>query len=324
MVREEGDEPTKLAPRRKWTESLTGLIELCGRHPFATGLFALLGIFGLLFSFFTFGVDQLQNKEDNIETARIATSLARVEEQIAASAPIEEPADFDPIVSQAHEEAIDQDNLTFDAKFSGRTKVWIAENDPTSFANVPFLSISLRSAADEAFLQIAPYLILDVQSVTEIQAGLAALYEGERGGAESVRDFRADLLPQVGRQFAPLVNEADGSYRRDVDYFSLMPKETEEFFLNLNLQPGYVYTLRIGVPYRYKDRDGIHWVTPAFRTGVPAGDIQLSENGSDFRLASHPDAYPELAAEVEERSAQNLDVVGRSRVLKPRLFASLR
>lgn len=324
MIREQGDEPTKPVSERKWTESLTGLIELCGRHPFATGLFALLGIFGLLFSFFTFGVDQFQNKEDNIETARIATSLARVEEQIAASVPTEEPADFDPIVSQAHEEAVDQDNLTFDEKFSGQTRAWIAENDPTSFANVPFLSISLRSAADEAFIQIAPYLILDVQSVTEIQAGRAALYEGERGGAESARDFRADLLSQVGRQYAVLVNGADGSYRRDIDYFSLMPKETEEFFLNLNLEPGYVYTLRIGVPYRYKDREGIHWATPAFQTGIPAGDIQLSEHGSVFRLASHPDAYPEQAAEVQERSAQNLDIVGRSRVLKPRLFAKLR
>lgn len=52
--------------------SVVSVIEFCGKHPFATGLFAILGVAGLLFSIYS----EIQSSEDS---GRLQKSVSRVE-----------------------------------------------------------------------------------------------------------------------------------------------------------------------------------------------------------------------------------------------------
>ena len=77
------------------------LIELCGRHPLASGGFALLGGVGLLFSFFQFGFDQIQANRNERENRDLRASVERVERSLAEIAPVEEPVGFIPLLARS-------------------------------------------------------------------------------------------------------------------------------------------------------------------------------------------------------------------------------
>ena len=147
---------------------------------------------------------------------------------------------------------------------------------------------------------------------------LSAIYAGERGSASEVRSFEADLLPTPGKQFAALVNGDDGSIRTDVDYFTLSPKEPEEFFLSLNYVPGYIYKYRVGVHYRFKGRDDIHWLTGPIRAGIPNYPLPVAEfETGEFTVRDHPDYRAEMTDEVPSRSTALLHAVEAGKVFKP-------
>ena len=304
-------------------------IEMCGRHPFATGLFALLSVFGLVFSLVAFSVDQSHSQRDAEETAVIKKTLARVEGTVGIIAsPKQEPENFDPIESTPLEISTITDNAVFPKQYMGQSRAWIQENIGESFSYIPFLSFSLKSAAAEEFIQIAPYLLVDVIAVDPIGPGLAAIHEGERGGAAELREFGADIIPDVGLQFAPLIDGENGAFRSDVDYFSLMPKEPEEFFLGLRYVSGYVYTFRIGVQYKYKGRHRVHWLNRSLRAGVPTYELPVAGfGGQDFETRYHPDFYdagspyqPDHSKDTElviSAARENLQAVNANRLFKP-------
>lgn len=299
---------------------LKRFIETCGRHPFATGLFALLSVFGLGFSFVAFGIDQAQSRSEAIETAQIQASLSRVERAIPiAAAP--EPAGIDPVASTFDSPATD--NVSFPRRYMGRTKAWIEANAAESFSVIPFLPFSVSSAAEKDFVQLAPYVVFDVMTAEPVGPELASIYEGGRGGAAQLREFSAAIVPEPGLQFAPLV-DGEGAYRTDVDYFSLMPGEPEEFFVYANYLPGYVYTFRVGVHYKYKGRHGLHWVTPAMRGGVP--DYALPLAGAEaavFEQAVHPDLTSAAAEDLRAQALENRRVVAASRLFNPSQLAAI-
>lgn len=308
---------------------IRAFIEMCGRHPFATGLFALLSVFGLVFSLVAFSIDQEQSQRDAEETAAIKKVLARVEGTVGVIAtPKQEPENFDPVVSTSLKLSTVTDNAVFPKQYMGQSRAWIQENVGESFSSIPFLSFSLRSAAAEEFVQIAPYLLIDVTAVDQVEPGLAAIYEGGRGGAASLREFDAAITPNVGLQFAPLIDGEDGSFRTDVDYFSLMPKEPEEFFLGIRYMPGYVYTLRIGVQYKYKERHRVHWLDRPLRVGVPTYELPVAGfEGQDFGIKFHPDFYDadyqyqpdhyKNADLMTSAAQENLQAVNANRLFTP-------
>ncbi len=308
----EAQRPAKPGGRR-----VREFIEMCGRHPFATGLFALLGVAGLLFSFVGFGVDQVRSRHDALDAAAMRSSLERIEDSVGTIvAPAAEPAGFDPVDSTPLELATITDNAIFPRRYMGKPRDWIQANVDESFANIPFLSFSVKSVASEDFVQLAPYLVIDVAAVDPIAPGLAVIYEGERGGASVLWEFSAAIVPEVGFQFAPLINE-DRTFRTDVDYFSLMPREPAEFFLGMTFVPGYVYTLRIGVPYKYKGRREFHWLSGTLRAGVPAHELPVSGFDGNFEIARHPDFDSGHYDAVTSRARENLRVVSASKLFAP-------
>lgn len=318
------DDPSGPCGRR-----LREFIEMCGRHPFATGLFALLSVFGLVFSLIAFGIDQDQSQRDAEETAAIKKTLARVESTVGVIAtPKQEPENFDPVESTPLEVSTVTDNAVFPRQYMGQSRAWIQENIGESFSYIPFLSFSLKSAAAEEFIQIAPYLLIDVIAVEPVESDLAAIYEGGRGGAAVIREFSADITPDVGLQFAPLIDGENGTFRTDVDYFSLMPKEPEEFFLGMDYVLGYVYTFRIGVQYKYKGRHRVHWLNQPLRAGVPTYELPVAEfDGKDFEVRYHPDFHdtdlpyqPDHSKNAElvmSASRANIQAVNANRLFTP-------
>jgi hypothetical protein len=281
--------PGSAATSRQYlARSITGFVEMCGRHPFATGLFALMGIVGLAFSFFTFVVDQAQTKKDSAETAEIRSSVLRLEQAVIESTPPEETMGFDPLTSDTKPIEEQIDNITFNRSFANRSISWIFENVPESFSEYFIMEFSIRSQAEKDFVQVAPYLVIEVQNVEAIPDDIVTIDQSERGGAAAVREFQASVVPRRGFQFAPLIDSVTGDYRNDVDYFSLMPREPEEFVLNFSFVPGHIYTLRIGAPYKYKGRVGVHWMTQSFRAGVPDTELPVKTWESEYVLGPHP------------------------------------
>lgn len=294
-------------------------IELCGRHPFATGLFALLGIFGLAFSFITFGVDQVQNREDNVQAAQIQSSLHRVEDAVRPQA---EPDDFDPIASTLGS-GVESDNVTFPNAYRGRSLTWILANVPEAVPNVWRIDASLKSVAGREFVQFAPYLVLDVSEAQPFPADWSAIYQGERGDAGDTREFNARITPNVGIQYAALIDK-NGDIDRDIDYFSLMPSEPEELMVGIMYTPGYVYTYRVGVPFKYKGRYGVHWLTGKIRAGIPAYELPVAgfEN-TDFEIKTHPDVFEGEASSVADAARANAGQAAKARLFPPAAFVAI-
>jgi hypothetical protein len=58
--------------------SVVSFIEFCGKHPFATGLFAILGVVGLLFSIYS----EIQSSEDS---GRLQKSVSNVESMMQSA-----------------------------------------------------------------------------------------------------------------------------------------------------------------------------------------------------------------------------------------------
>lgn len=153
----------------------------------------------------------------------------------------------------------------------------------------PFMSFSLSSIANKSMVQIAPYLVIDVIDARALEMPMVALYEGERGGAEILREFQARLLPVQGIQIAPLSSRNVAA----VDFFSLTPGEVEEFFLNVSTLPGYRVVFRVGIQYRYEGSDNVVWLDKQFEYGLPKTQIPISLWSKAYEVAYHPDFYPE-------------------------------
>lgn len=178
--------------------------------------------------------------------------------------------------------------------YEGRqpTQVSIEPLDPSGIPTTPFFSFSLTSEAEHYDIQIAPYLVIDVESVSPLPKQVFGVYQGERGDGGGVRYFQASLLStDTGLITAPH-KSADGTGAFPAyDYYRLRPGESEEFMLTLAYQPGFVYTFNVGVQYRYRHRDMIQWLPKTFRVGVPANRIPIFY----FRKQStelHPDFVP--------------------------------
>lgn len=69
-------------PRAGVLPRVRKFIEFCGEHPFATGLFAILGIVGLTLSFVAFGVDRFES----VDSARQVDAVSKdIQSEVSAS-----------------------------------------------------------------------------------------------------------------------------------------------------------------------------------------------------------------------------------------------
>ena len=314
---------------RRAGRAANALIEAAGRHPFATGLFAILGVVGFFFSLYTYTVDRREARAGDAQGAAIAEQLADVSARVAAQdADAADARRADPLIVSFEEAS---DNVVFvagtgltdrplraDEAYGLMTRV--AAGEP-HFSSTPYFDFSVRSDADKLHVQIAPYLVLDVRKVTRIDpVRLASLYDAGRGGAAVVRTFAGDLVPLEGMHIAPLVEEETNAYPR-IDYLTLAPGETEEFFLTLSYVPGYVYEFRIGLQTRFGSRAGVTWLPGTFSRGIPLGEMRVYDfSGERFETKAFPDAVvdgrPLADAPVWNAHARHLDRYVRSRLFR--------
>lgn len=287
-------------------------IETCGEHPFATGLFALIGLFGLVFSFLQFGIDQAQNADDAVQSKRIEAGVSRVEKAV------------DTMASQSAAEADDgivpikvnlgklydlTDNISFDPAHDGKSREWIWNNDPDAIVSMPFMHVTLQSTTRSKFVQAAPWIVADVMSVERLPKTLHTLFEAERGGAEEIYSFRLPLVPKTGLQIAPLVKDDMTTPRKDVEYFKLAPGEPEEFDLTFDYVPGYRYKVRLGIQYKSGEGSKIHWFTKPMNLGLVDYEHPLKTWGDDgFVPRMHPDMEFANAAETRRLSARYMQL----------------
>jgi hypothetical protein len=309
---------------------LVKAIEWVGTHPFATGVLAILGILGFILSIYSFAQGQVQAEADQKVQEALTDQVGTVQQDLQkVPGVVPEAADFDPVIASVNP-IDDADNITFSNDFL--TKItpemtardrydllrWLQTNDGQSFSEIFVASFAVKSVAQRDFVQIAPYLIVQVGSVSEIPQNMTLLDLGERGGAASIRDFSSAILPKAGYYYAPLVNGDNMEIRSDVDYFTLMPGEPEEFVLWLNSVSGYIYNMRIGVQYRYKDRHGVHWVTNFFRNGAPNHLIRAYGHNGDAEYKLYREASPEAVRAMSQRNDDFESLVGKGRVFNPR------
>lgn len=263
-------------------------VEACGRHPFATGLFALLGLFGLGFSLYDSFASNLQAEQTAKTQTEIKAGIEDVGKLVAAGqTDAEDIAGFDPIEATVDLNPPTDDNVIFDRAFLNKpsldfspdgihgTIAWLQRNDPAAVSDFLVSAFTVKSMADREFVQLAPYIVVQVIEVEKLQPDLAYIYAGERGAGASAREFSGVVMPQAGLQFIPLTDSESGDIRRDIDFFTLQPREPEEFVLYLTTMPDYRFKLRIGLHYKFMGKHGIHWVSKPFTTGATLANSRL-------------------------------------------------
>lgn len=309
-------------------------VEACGRHPFATGLFALLGVIGLIFSFYAYRVDRAENAVDDAAQramqADLSGGISDLNSQIAnlPGAEAEAPG-FVPITAVFDPYAQTPDNVTFPASYMADAAAMAETLDYMdlladlqdrngSFSELWIMQFSVTSESDRNFVQVAPYIVFDVLDVREIPDGMATVYFGERGGGAEARTFYAKIPPAVGRYYAPLSDPYTGDFRTDIEYFVFEPREPEEFIVEFTTVPGYIYTVRAGLHYKYQNQHRIHWVTAPFRSGKPSRTLPVMDFSLSFADGPYPNVDHIVASEVEAGAAERLAFVSRGRVFNPR------
>jgi len=316
-------------------------IEECGKHPFATGLFALLGVFGLLFAFYDFNVSQSQAEENTQAQADIRQELEEMRATVAELQSVEEDQDdFVPLEAALFSDAIEADNLIFSSAFVNDRSVSfksedindtieeLYKKDPNSFFDIFSVSFNVTSTTDRNYVQLAPYLVIDVRSAKPEPDETVQIYLGGRGAGKVVREFNIILEPYEGLQFAAVYGSSFRDEDQSIDYFNLSPREPEEFILNINSKPGIVYEMRVGIHYKYRNKHRIHWVTPFVRHGLTAHRSPTWTWGSNEAFAPpeeeafvlDPSIMAKNEAQTRKRIEDDRQFVEGGKVFRPSMI----
>lgn len=293
-------------------------VEFCGKHPFATGLFALLGIAGLGFSMYGFSLD----REDAIVTGNQISD--GVEITVNALDPDRQDSLLnDPIEIDFGNAGDTIDTIIFrtsDRVFPAGTKF---DDDQKSallnlygeeytYSSTPFINFSISSKADKHFVQIAPYIIIDVNKVQDLDFDISAAYLGERGGGAILREFYGTVMPIRGTQIAPL---DQSGYTTKIDFMTLEPGEVEEFHVELDFMPEVAVSFRLGIQVKFKGDQQVIWTDRVFHRANTIREIPLVTWGSsEFEVRPYPDGEYADVDLLRSRYSDQLNIYKSSRV----------
>lgn len=283
---------------RKVGLSLKRGVEYCGKHPFATGLFALVGVVGLLISVYGFTLDrqeasdtsqQVVSLEDDVEAlADNVTSLDPNVRDAAINVPVR--IDFGRWGDEIDTVIFEDQIIDPDIKLSGpaaSAEMNRIYNEHDAYSSSPFFNFSVSSVADKNFVQVAPYLLVDVVKASPLPKNLAAMYLGQRGGAAEIREFRGVLVPAEGIQVVPL-RQRPNSQR--VDFLTLQPGEVEEVHLELSYYPDTAFEFRLGVQTKFMGAPVIVWSDRVHRRANVVGDLPtITWQEEAFKVMAFPD-----------------------------------
>ena len=305
-------------------------IEFVGRHPFATGLLAILSVVGLVLSVYGFALDRRDAGNTTDQVASIETSLQAVRSELdgldesLGDASIEQPVKIEFGRWGAGIDAVLFDSTATDVPLmfdsSQQKTKWLNDiyTDQAGYSSTPFFNFSVSSEANRNFVQIAPYLLIHVMHVEPVPQNVAGMYLGERGGAAILREFRTCLLPEPGVQIASLDQR---NYPSRIDFITLEPGEVEEFHFTVTTLSDYVYHFRIGLQVKFKGESFAVWHPTVYRRAKTSRTIPLVTWRNDSFL---PEPYPDGSTLVdhEERHyqcyADEVTEYERSRVFNTR------
>lgn len=97
----------------RWVKSS---IEYCGKHPFATGLFALLGVFGLILSIVGFSIDRTESELASKNQQQIVSIVEELRDREASGS---NTVQF----GERFRELSDLKGVTFEGAFAGHTNI---------------------------------------------------------------------------------------------------------------------------------------------------------------------------------------------------------
>lgn len=188
---------------------------------------------------------------------------------------------------------------------------WIEQN----VAGVPtttFLSFTVTSIAPRLQVQLAPYLVIDVIRVEPIPQPVVAVYKGERGAGGGIRYFIGALTSEArGFVAAPHIDGETFNFA-EYDYYRLSPGEAEIMMLYLTYEPGYVYTFRIGVQFRYDGANRVHWLPDTYRRGIPNQPFPTFAWNHQLDTVPHPDYDSPDAAREWRIKTKRFEVQNRA------------
>lgn len=292
-------------------------IEFCGKHPFATGLFALIGVFGLFVSIYGFVLDRGEANETERQITELDEKVRNLDTNIseldpdsrdsAINTPIRidfgnggdaiDTVIFDQSELSTYPESVDHETKSKieDLKIKDMNRIY-AELD--SVSSTPFFNFSVSSVADKNFVQIAPYVLVEVIEVKQPKMQLAAYNLVERGGAGVLREFFGALVPVEGLQVAPLMQDFTS---QRIDFITLEPGEVEEFHLSLRYFPDYWFEFRIGLQLKFSGKTITVWADRTHRRGSVNGSLPVitwSDNAPRVQaLPDGEDASPQSLSE---------------------------
>lgn len=296
-------------------------IEICGEHPFATGLFAITGIIGTLFSFYSYFESKADQKAAMNSTIQIDKKLNSIEKEIKTASPeSDEIAKEIPLkinFSSSDFLSNQAGDIIFNDKFKGQNRTWIANHSVDAFTSTRFFNFSISSEANKHFIQTANYLLIDLQKVEPIPQSLACIYEGGYGDGGDVREFRSPLTKTPGIHYAPLIAD-NGEYDSQTDFFSLEPGEIEEFAVTMQMPAGFIYTFRVGIPAKFNNVYDILWIDHKFRMGIPEKELAVKLDGDEeFSFRQHPDIENYEEIDFTKASDKSAKFAAQNLVFKP-------
>lgn len=307
----------------KLGRSVKSGIEFCGKHPFATGLFALVGVLGLMVSIYGFSLDRVEARETGDQIVDLDekvdvlnTEISQLDPNVRDAA-IETPVkiDFGRWGDQIDTVIFPPNEVTDSAHAADRSaRMRFIYNKYDSVSSSPLYNFSVSSIADKNFVQIAPYVLIDVIELERPPMQLEAFYLGERGGGAVLREFYGALAPVEGIQVAPL---SQRTAAQKIDFITLEPGEVEEFHLNLQYYPDHWFEFRIGLQIKFNGRPATVWGERVYRRGNVSGSIPtITWSNETPEVMPYPDGEYSTMNEVTDLYYRNVRDYTTNRVFQ--------
>lgn len=116
---------------------------------------------------------------------------------------------------------------------------------------------------------IAPYFIIEKRKIEKFppEDECNSFYYEGKGAGGIRRHFIGVLSPDMDHfTYGPLYDRVK---QEMPGFITLKEGEVEEWVLNIQYVPGYIYTFRIGFVYTFKGKQSIKWVKEIFTVGNP-------------------------------------------------------
>lgn len=166
-------------------KALSKPIEFCGKHPFATGMFAILSVMGLFLSITGFKLDRLESEIASQQVLEVQKNIASVDEKIEsvskARKQVQEANEFATnatesahrqfLASNANALRLSRYLLTFDIDLGAVSVAYFFEPEKV-INNLDRRRVSLSQNSDPYFWGVCPYSLIECYRDIKLEASV--------------------------------------------------------------------------------------------------------------------------------------------------------